>query len=274
MVPALLGWIDKARNQDAILECRNVVMAAQGKAAELYGKESIGRLQMRMLLDEPDTKKEILKLAGTEGEIRNNTIDVSDRLVVTNLTYTTQSGITVVYDIAGNPVYRIKEKGKYTDDAPGYNEQASDIISNPSQWETNVFLDENGKVKEEYKKYFGDLWSDVKQYPTKRLQAAYLEENGSFPSVDWDQIKLPTGMTLGKYEAVWKPMLTKEGELIMIADSKMTVGNGNAAIIYYNGTYYYHKNGDKTTTQFIDNDKFSIETNLTEDNNWIPFDNK
>lgn len=36
MVPSLIGWIDKAKNQGAILECRAAVVAAQGQAAEEY----------------------------------------------------------------------------------------------------------------------------------------------------------------------------------------------------------------------------------------------
>lgn len=36
MVPALLGWIDKAKEKQYILEARNVYMAMQTKATELY----------------------------------------------------------------------------------------------------------------------------------------------------------------------------------------------------------------------------------------------
>lgn len=274
MVPSLIGWIDKAKNQGAILECRSVVMAAQGKVAEIYGEKTVDKSEIEKILNEPDTLDEIKELAGVDGDVLPNTIRIKDSLTITDLTYKTKSGITVVYDIDGNPVYRIKEKGKYTDNVPGYNEHVSDIKTNTDVWSENVFLDEKGKVKEEYKKYFGEQWSDVKNYPTKRLQAAYLEENGSFPKVDWSQIKLPSGMNLKTYEAVWKPMITSEGELIMIADSKQTIGNGSASIVFHNGTYYYHKNGNNTTASFIDNDMFSINEHLTEANNWLPFDNK
>lgn len=36
MVPALLGWIDKAKEKQYVLEARNVYMAAQAKASEYY----------------------------------------------------------------------------------------------------------------------------------------------------------------------------------------------------------------------------------------------
>lgn len=36
MVPALLGWIDKAKEKQYVLEARNIYMAAQAKASEQY----------------------------------------------------------------------------------------------------------------------------------------------------------------------------------------------------------------------------------------------
>lgn len=36
MVPALLGWIDKAKEKQYVLEARNIYMAAQTKASEQY----------------------------------------------------------------------------------------------------------------------------------------------------------------------------------------------------------------------------------------------
>lgn len=279
MVPSLIGWIDKAKNQDAILECRNVVLAAQGRVAELYAEKSVEDGEMANLVNSAENKEKILSLAGVDGtkaNIKPRSIEI-DSMTLTNLTYVTENGIRVVYKRGGNPDYKIDEKGSYTADVPGYNEQVSDIKANTSSWSDDVFLNDQGKVKAEYEKYFGKNWADVKNYPTKRLQAAYLEANGSFPEVDWSQINIPDNKKFTEYTAVWKPILSKEGELIMIADSKNNVGNGMSAIIYYNGQYYYHKN-DKSengiVTAFIDNDKFSIESDLTEQNYWIPFENK
>lgn len=49
MVPALLGWIDKAKEKQYILEARNVYMAMQTKATELYAagdaSETLERLK-------------------------------------------------------------------------------------------------------------------------------------------------------------------------------------------------------------------------------------
>ena len=43
LVPALTGYIDKAKNQSIIAETRQVVMAAQTLADEAYGKKEVGQ---------------------------------------------------------------------------------------------------------------------------------------------------------------------------------------------------------------------------------------
>lgn len=40
MVPALLGWIDKAKEKQSVLEARSVYMALQAKASEKYATDS------------------------------------------------------------------------------------------------------------------------------------------------------------------------------------------------------------------------------------------
>lgn len=40
MVPALLGWIDKAKEKQAVLEARNVYMAAQTEASAAYASKT------------------------------------------------------------------------------------------------------------------------------------------------------------------------------------------------------------------------------------------
>lgn len=42
LVPALLGWIDKAKEKQAVLDCRSVYMAAQAKASEKYAADPAG----------------------------------------------------------------------------------------------------------------------------------------------------------------------------------------------------------------------------------------
>lgn len=40
MVPALLGWIDKAKEKQSVLEARSVYMALQAKASEKYATDT------------------------------------------------------------------------------------------------------------------------------------------------------------------------------------------------------------------------------------------
>jgi len=63
MVPALLGWIDKAKEKEILLEGRSVYLAAQTYASEEYGKSSPS--QSAITSDEGIV--DIEALAGVEG---------------------------------------------------------------------------------------------------------------------------------------------------------------------------------------------------------------
>lgn len=83
MVPALLGWIDRARRGQLIIECRAAVQAAQGLCSEAYG---YGRDVDTV------TETDIQALAGVDGTVSNLQ---TDNYVVQHLTY--QRGDTVIY---------------------------------------------------------------------------------------------------------------------------------------------------------------------------------
>lgn len=281
MVPALLGWMDKARNQDAILECRNVVMAAQSQVAEAYGRNPVSKAEMENVLNGDEAVKDILKTASAAGTIRNRSIRLDEKLVLTDLVYTTGAGVRVIYDRNHSPVYRIDDGGKYTADVPGYHAQASDLRAD--EWDISRFL-ENNVIKEGYEKYFTN-WSEVRDNPTKRFQAAYIEKYGDFPKVDWSQIQLPPDVTLqgGEYDSVWKPVLTKEADgsskIVMLASKKSEktdMGAGQAAVVYYNGQYYYHNhtvgNPGKASTVWISDKEFTVD-NLSDESKWTLFEN-
>jgi len=55
MVPALLGWIDKAKEKEASLEARSVYLAVQTLASEEYGKSNPNRANI--------SREKVLKLA-------------------------------------------------------------------------------------------------------------------------------------------------------------------------------------------------------------------
>lgn len=95
LIPSLTGYIDKAHEKTALLECRQAVLAAQVKASEEYGK---GNTTVVFDLTEI---KELSEVPGTV-----NTVTAVDGKV-TYLKYTSKRGIVVIYE---NGEYRIEGK--------------------------------------------------------------------------------------------------------------------------------------------------------------------
>lgn len=67
LIPALTGYIDKARKESVVAETRSVVMAAQTVAAEKYGK-STKDLTNKDLTDAKDEIKKLAEVSGTIDE--------------------------------------------------------------------------------------------------------------------------------------------------------------------------------------------------------------
>lgn len=99
LVPALTGYIDKAREKSALAECRQCVHATQTLASEKYG-------QGIMMEFNDNVKKEIQDLAevSPEGAKGIQELTWNDRAKVTRLVYVSDNDITVRYE---NGVYSI-----------------------------------------------------------------------------------------------------------------------------------------------------------------------
>lgn len=268
MVPALTGWIDKAKNQDAILECRAVVVAAQGKVAEEYGKNS--GADIGDIMKNASTKEEVLELSGVKGEIvstRIKKIELGDSFNILELSYLSSKGVNVVYSALPSPTYRIEETTGTANDAPGYQQQVIDIKNDVKAWDKEFFLDENGKLKDKYEGLI--TTSELKDNPTKRLQVAYLEKYGEFPAVEWNQFKFPDNYKFKPVEAVWRPIIATDVNnnevVIMIATSNNRTGNGNATMVYHDGQYYFHHNNNGVIdSSSISDKKFNVDTLVTD----------
>lgn len=95
MIPALTGYIDKAKEKTAISEARNVVTAAQTIASEKYALDSKSAITL--------SDEEVLKLADLwsgsnaigEAKIENYEITKGK---IKKLVYTTTDGYNVTYD--------------------------------------------------------------------------------------------------------------------------------------------------------------------------------
>ena len=70
MIPALTGYIDRAKRKSIVAETRQVVMAAQTMADEEYAKSNDNGASSSIDLDED----EVLKLAEVDGEITTLTV--------------------------------------------------------------------------------------------------------------------------------------------------------------------------------------------------------
>ncbi len=115
LIPALTGYIDKAKEKQIIAETRQVVMAAQTLADELYAKDSAKDIKLDGTENTTNNVKKIdvAKLAEVDdsniGTITFGAATLTDGLagVVTEVTYT-RDGKTCTYTKT-NP----SEPGKY-----------------------------------------------------------------------------------------------------------------------------------------------------------------
>lgn len=69
LIPALTGYIDKAKNKDIIAETRQTVMAAQTLVDEAYAKADVGADTVQVGEGKTITVSEIADLAEVKGEI-------------------------------------------------------------------------------------------------------------------------------------------------------------------------------------------------------------
>ena len=95
LIPALTGYIDKARKESVVAETRSAVMAAQTIVSEKYGTtkgnvtlETTDYDEIKNLAEVPGTIKDIVVDKVTGSEYKG---------AVTQLTYTSADGYTCYY---------------------------------------------------------------------------------------------------------------------------------------------------------------------------------
>lgn len=104
LIPALTGYIDKAKEKDIIAETRSAVMATQTLVDEAYAGADIGADTVKVGKDGV-TVANILKLAEIDGTINETDVEITNGKV-TKLVYG-KNGKTCTYSVTGN-------KGTYT----------------------------------------------------------------------------------------------------------------------------------------------------------------
>ena len=83
LIPALTGYIDKARNKSIVAETRQTVMAAQTLVDEKYANNASTATTKRNLLEQLPMM--VRKLAETTGKI--SSVEVNNDGKITSLTY-------------------------------------------------------------------------------------------------------------------------------------------------------------------------------------------
>ena len=259
LVPALLGWIDKARNQDAILECRSVVMAAQGKVAEIYAKNS--RLDIKQEINAEDTRKEILKLAGTENGFLNANIKIGDSSNISYLEYRTEKKINVIYDIIYNPTYRIVED--FNQRGTNGQEHYENLVD---KMEKEGYLGDSGNITQKLLDKVvneGAGRNEKNQNVSRVLQDYFMNEVGAGEYPELTEMEKETiKKAVGNYKesenvlegTSWRPIVAKNGEIMLVAAKGNGYGNAlHASVVYYDGHYFAwtHSYDGRLTTRTV-----------------------
>lgn len=105
LVPALIGYIDKANQKAAIVECRSCVSAAQTLASELYitgGSKAVGEKAVES--GSGVKLGDVLELAEAKGKLISITFEDGK---VETLEYEAKNGLVVLYDASEEQLYSI-----------------------------------------------------------------------------------------------------------------------------------------------------------------------
>ena len=96
MVPSLIGWIDKAKEKQAVLEARNVYLATQ---TVVFERQAHGTtLDADLTTAEYSEISDLTSLAISDTNLPKANISIDDDTgIVEGMTYTTSDGYTATY---------------------------------------------------------------------------------------------------------------------------------------------------------------------------------
>lgn len=234
-VPSLLKYLDTAQEAPALTETHAIVTAAQKRVIEKYSQTK----DENTILTATDNKW-IEDFVNEGGKIYGS-VTVTNK-EVTKLIYHASNGLYVKYE---NQEYKVLDKKDIDDN------------SVPGMFEWLVQISNEKGILDKYK---NDNQGDN---ASKILQKEFKEKyGGEYPKLTEEQQELLNYNGL-KYNGdasklVWKPMYAQptdndKGQVVLLAETKGTTGaNANAAMIYYNGSYYLHQSPNKQyTTSYI-----------------------
>ena len=234
LVPGLFKYIKKAKDQQALIECRAVVTAAQAEALELSGKNKFIPYEFQ----NTDFLANICKEAGVTGSVTYGIFfSDSPETQISSLEYKTKGGIIVAYDINTNVLYYIKESINLSD--------MDNRLHNYGKLFENDYKNNYGKWNDARDQYF-----ESEEAKLSKNEIDLLTERTTLSKEELEQLR-------------WLPgRLTNDNsgyDNYFVATTEK--GHFYVSIVYYNGSYYYYrdKNGNTGKNSMAD-DKSSTTT--------------
>ena len=224
LVPGLFKYIKKAKDQQALIECRAVVTAAQTMALELYGKN----LFLPEDFTTEATRGKICTEAGVDGSIISGVLFSSSvHTEVSYLEYMTKGETKVIFDITSATPYRINDN---------HTESYRDKLDYVTKFYNKNY---SGNVEGTYKEAREDFYNS--EYATLSSKEKEL----------WEKLNLPG--TSDSYK--WKPCIyvdsNNETQFYFIATGSVQ-GNDNTSLVMFNDNYYVWKGqGNKYTSKWL-----------------------
>lgn len=115
MIPALTGWIDKAKEKQVMLDARNFEMAAQAGLYQEYAKSDKTAKTITYSSDTSGIKTYIDEVIGEEAvkKVTEATITTDEKGAITGLVFKSKDGYTATYNSSGS--WEIKPTDTKTD---------------------------------------------------------------------------------------------------------------------------------------------------------------
>lgn len=234
LVPALTGYIDKAKEKSVLAEAKNVVTAAQTTASELYASGTL----TNSTLSKAETKEKILALVPADGEITGIMCNIKTGKIT-----------MLVYKTAG--VYVLYENGEYT------------VSKEEPVGNTVVgYLGKGMALLEKVKNQTGNIWTNLR----RAFMETYGDEYPVLSAAEKKALQAAGGNQAEIEQLTWKPTILGDkknpNDVLLIASNGSSVNN--AYMVYYNGTYYRHVNQSGKQDSIFVTDQGGFDVNSLE----------
>lgn len=242
LIPAMVKWIDKANQRAGIVECRQVVVAAQTIASEAYGTANV-TLAAGSMMNAPYFEQ-VKALAQVPGTIVAITLRPGDAQVI-HVAYITSRNVLIVYELDSG--YTVSTVASNT--LPGLQAAAGGLLQDlmtDTSFAGAGQVQQNSALHAAFAAAYGGTLPGMSQDVTDRLKAV----GRSQANID---------------NLNWRPMLSDTGEVFYVASSSAADKSNpsNVAAVYYNNQMYYWWNGYSANGgTYVSNQNYNITEKL------------